>query len=81
MEIGDLKEQLDRNPYAVVAGAIGVGFVLGGGLFTRLTARLVGAGLRMGLVAALPLLKGELQGAGNHNGFGAKAPANEGERT
>ena len=41
-------------------GAVGVGFVLGGGLFTRLTATIVGAGLRVGLMAALPLLKEEL---------------------
>ena len=44
----------------MVAGAVAVGFVLGGGLFTRLTARIAGAGLRMGLMAALPLLQREL---------------------
>jgi hypothetical protein len=37
-----------------------VGFVLGGGLFTRLTARIAGAGLRIGLAAAWPLLQQEL---------------------
>ena len=56
----DIEGRLQRNPYGVVAGAVAVGFVLGGGLFTRLTARIAGAGLRMGLMAALPLLQREL---------------------
>jgi hypothetical protein len=33
--------------------ALGVGYVLGGGLFSRLTARLVGTGIRIGLRTAL----------------------------
>jgi hypothetical protein len=56
-------DRLARNPYPIVLGAVGIGFVLGGGLFTRLTATLVGAGLRVGLMAALPLLKEELAAA------------------
>jgi hypothetical protein len=32
---------------------VGVGYVLGGGLFSRLTARIVGTGLRIGLRTAL----------------------------
>ena len=56
----DIEGRLQRNPYGMVAGAVAVGFVLGGGLFTRLTARIAGAGLRMGLMAALPLLQREL---------------------
>ena len=44
----------------MMAGALAVGFVMGGGLFTRLTARIAGVGLRMGLAAALPLLQQEL---------------------
>ena len=59
-EILDIEGRLQRNPYGMVAGAIAVGFVLGGGLFTRLTARIAEAGLRMGLMAALPLLQREL---------------------
>ena len=59
-EVLDIEGRLQRNPYGVVAGAVVVGFVLGGGLFTRLTARIAGAGLRMGLMAALPLLQREL---------------------
>jgi len=37
--------------------------VLGGGLFSPLTARLVGFGMRMGLrLAAIPFLENELRG-------------------
>jgi hypothetical protein len=66
MDLTELEERVARNPYGMVAGAIGVGFVLGGGLFTRVTARIVGAGLRIGLMAALPLLKDELLRPTNH---------------
>lgn len=64
----DLKERLDidgrvaRNPYGMMAAALGVGYVLGGGLFSPLTARLVGFGMRMGLkLAAIPFLENELR--------------------
>jgi hypothetical protein len=53
----DVRARLKRNPYGMVAGALGIGFVLGGGLFTRLTARIVGTGLRVALMAALPFLE------------------------
>ena len=43
----------------LVAAAIGVGYVLGGGLFTPLTARLLRVGVRM---AMLPFVKDELMG-------------------
>lgn len=56
-EIFDIQARLLRNPYGMVAGAVGMGFVLGGGLFTRLAAKMVGTGLRMGLMAALPILQ------------------------
>ena len=59
-EILDIEGRLLRNPYGMLAGAVAVGFVLGGGLFTRLTARIAGAGLRIGLAAAWPLLQQEL---------------------
>jgi len=56
----DIEARLQRHPYGMVAGAVAVGFVLGGGLFTRLTARIAAAGLRMGLMAAWPLLQQKL---------------------
>ena len=59
-EVLDIEGRLRRNPYGMVAGALAVGFVMGGGLFTRLTARIAGVGLRMGLAAAWPLLQQQL---------------------
>ncbi len=56
----DLQGRLQRNPYGMLAGALAVGFVLGGGLFTRLTAKIVSAGLRMAVMAALPAIQQEI---------------------
>jgi hypothetical protein len=53
----DIEGRLKRNPYGMVAGAVGIGFVLGGGLFTRLSAKLFDVGLRVALMAALPVLE------------------------
>jgi hypothetical protein len=56
-ETFDIQERLRHNPYAMVAGSVGVGFVLGGGLFTRVAAKILGTGLRIGLMAAMPILQ------------------------
>lgn len=56
----DIKGRLQRNPYGMVAGACGIGFVLGGGLFTRLSEKLLGTGLRVALMVALPSLKKQI---------------------
>jgi hypothetical protein len=56
----DFQRRVQRNPYGMVAGALAIGFVAGGGLFTRLTARILDAGLRIGLMAALPMLQERL---------------------
>ena len=53
----DLQGRVDRNPYGMILAAVGVGYVLGGGLFTSTTARLLRLGVRL---AALPLVKDEL---------------------
>lgn len=53
----DLRGRVGRHPYAMVAAAVGVGYVLGGGLFTRTTARLLGLA---GRVASLPMMRNEL---------------------
>jgi ElaB/YqjD/DUF883 family membrane-anchored ribosome-binding protein len=65
--IRELREALDierrarRHPYGMVAAALGVGFVLGGGLLSPLASRLVRAALRLGLRAsALPFIENEL---------------------
>lgn len=67
--VKDLKETLDvdgrvdRHPYGTLAAALGIGYVLGGGLFSPLTGRIVGLGLRLGLrLAAVPFLQRELMG-------------------
>jgi hypothetical protein len=65
----DLKDTLDidgrvsRHPYGTVAAALGIGYVLGGGIFTPLTARILGLGLRLGIrLAVLPYLTDEVLG-------------------
>ena len=55
----DLRGRVDRNPYGTLLAAAGIGYVLGGGLFTPLTARIVRLGLKL---AALPFVKDELVG-------------------
>ncbi len=66
----DLKGRVERHPYGMVAAALGVGYVLGGGLFTPLTARIIRLGVRL---AALPFVKDELVGMAEAalNGFQA----------
>jgi len=55
----DLRGRVNRHPYAMVAAAVGVGYVLGGGLFSSLTFRLLGLGVR---AAAVPMVKQQLLG-------------------
>jgi hypothetical protein len=55
----DIRRRARRHPYAMVAAALGAGYILGGGLFSRTTARLLGVA---GRVAALPVLRSELIG-------------------
>jgi hypothetical protein len=51
-----LSEQINEHPGRTVAVALGTGYLLAGGLFSRLTARLVGLGMRIGLrVGGTPL--------------------------
>jgi hypothetical protein len=53
----DVRSRTHAHPYGAVATAVGVGYVLGGGLFTRLTARLLKLGARLGAdLAVVPLL-------------------------
>ena len=55
----DLSGRVQRNPLAMVAVAAGVGYVLGGGLFSPMTGRLLKLGLRL---AVIPLVKSQLSG-------------------
>jgi hypothetical protein len=59
----DVEGRVNRHPYGTLAAAVGVGYVLGGGLFSPLTARILGFGVRIGLrLAAIPMLRDELFG-------------------
>jgi len=57
----DIKGRVDRHPFGTVAAALGIGYVLGGGLFTPLTGRIVRLGVRIGMrLAVLPLFRQEI---------------------
>jgi len=68
----DLRGRVQRNPIGMVAAAAGIGYLLGGGLFSPFTARLLRYGLR---IAIIPLVKSQLEaivgGAGAQPGEGA----------
>jgi len=46
-----LGQQVERRPYATLAAAVGLGYVLGGGLPSRMTSLLLGIGSRVALAA------------------------------
>ncbi len=54
-----LLEQVRQHPYQALLVAAGVGYILGGGLFTRLTLTALTAGVRLG---ALPVVQRQLLG-------------------
>jgi len=65
----DLRGRVQRNPLGMVLAAAGVGYLLGGGLFSPLTGRVVRIGLRLALI---PLIKSQLSNiAGAAAGEGA----------
>ncbi len=74
----DLKGRVERNPYGMIAAALGVGYILGGGLFTPTTARLIRLGVRL---SALPFVKDELMAMAQTamGGFQAGAEAVSGQ--
>jgi hypothetical protein len=45
-----LTEKVEKRTYGMLGAALGVGYVLGGGLFTSTTARLVRMGLKLARV-------------------------------
>ncbi|RAL24988.1 hypothetical protein DL240_01900 [Lujinxingia litoralis] len=57
-----LGHMYDRNPYAVLAAAAGVGYVLGGGLFTPFTRRMMRVGLK---AMVLPMAASHLRSLTN----------------
>lgn len=52
-----LTEKVEKNPYGMVAAALGIGYVIGGGLLTPTTARLVRLGMKL---AAVPPVRDRL---------------------
>ncbi len=48
-----LSEKVEQNPYGMVAAALGVGYVAGGGLFSPLTMRLIKLGLKAATIPAV----------------------------
>ena len=48
-----IERQLGRRPYATLAAAAGVGYVLGGGLATPLTRIAIGAMMRLAVALAV----------------------------
>jgi hypothetical protein len=48
-----LTPKVEQNPYGMVAAALGIGYVVGGGLFTPTSARLVRMGLKLAAVPAV----------------------------
>jgi hypothetical protein len=70
----DLRGRVERNPIGMVLAAMGVGYVLGGGLFSPLTGKAVRIGLRLALI---PLVKSQLAniaGESRAAGEGAAGP-------
>lgn len=58
-EVLGVNERVEKNPYGMVAAAFGIGYVLGGGLFTPTTARVVGLGAKL---ASVPFIREALLG-------------------
>ena len=66
----DLRGRVQRNPIGMALAALGVGYVLGGGLFSPLTGRVVRIGIRLALI---PLVKSQLSNIVGNAGTGEQA--------
>lgn len=74
----DIQGRMERAPYQTMAIAMGVGYVLGGGLFSRLT----GKALRVAFKAMLvPMINAKLMELGEAAAQGARGVAGQGEVT
>lgn len=55
----DLGRRIQENPVQTIAIAFGIGYVLGGGLFSRFTGTLVRYGMRAALLPAVKYAVGD----------------------
>ena len=71
----DLRGRVQRNPIAMVCVAAGVGYVLGGGLFSPTTARLLKIGMRLAIIpfvkSQLATMAGQVASSGSQAGEGS----------
>jgi hypothetical protein len=70
----DLSGRVQRNPFIMVGAAAGIGYVLGGGLFSSMTGKMMRIALR---AAIIPLVKNQLAGLASA-ASGATGAAGEG---
>jgi hypothetical protein len=57
----DLSGRIERHPGKALVLALAAGYIVGGGLLTRLTARLLWAGVRIGgRMATVPFVRNEI---------------------
>lgn len=52
-----LTTQVEKAPYAMIGAALGLGYVVGGGLFTPTTTRIIGLGMKL---ASIPQVRDRL---------------------
>jgi hypothetical protein len=67
----DLAGRVQRNPIGSVLVAAGIGYVLGGGLFSRTTGRALKLGVRLALI---PFIKGQISALTGSEGSQAGEP-------
>jgi hypothetical protein len=61
--LSDLRDKVEEHPWRALGLALGAGYIVGGGLFTALTGRLLFSGIKVGTrLAALPLVRDEVMG-------------------
>jgi hypothetical protein len=70
----DLRGRVDRNPIGMVLAAAGIGYVLGGGLFSPLTGKAVRIGLRLALIPMIKSQLANIAGSAHAAGEGASGP-------
>ena len=70
----DLRGRVERNPIGMVLAAAGIGYVLGGGLFSPLTGKVVRIGLRLALIPVIKSQLANIAGPAHAAGEGASGP-------